>query len=271
MPYRFATARQDYTDYASGAVFHGAPGHPAFPIRLTREIFLRCQHVRASSGVHRRVTLYDPCCGAAYHLSTLAHLHWDAIDTVIGSDVDAEILSVAARNLELLTANGLTRRAREIEALLAAYGKASHAAALESAIRLRQRALALVADHEVHARLFQADATDGAALHAGLAGARVDMVITDIPYGQKAAWRSSDPAQPAPTRPIWRMLEALRPLLAANAVVAVASDKGQHINHEAYRRVDHFGIGKRRVVMLQSMSDPPQASAAPPCTPGVSG
>jgi len=34
MPYRFATERRDYSDYSSGRVFYGAPGYPAFPVRL---------------------------------------------------------------------------------------------------------------------------------------------------------------------------------------------------------------------------------------------
>jgi antitoxin HigA-1 len=31
MPYRFATEKNDYSDYAGGHVFYGTPGQPAFP------------------------------------------------------------------------------------------------------------------------------------------------------------------------------------------------------------------------------------------------
>ncbi|MFK7803274.1 MAG: hypothetical protein AB8G95_16690, partial [Anaerolineae bacterium] len=39
MPYRFATENKDYSDFASGRVFYGAPGHPVFPVRLISEVF----------------------------------------------------------------------------------------------------------------------------------------------------------------------------------------------------------------------------------------
>ena len=250
MPYRFATESQDYTDYASGAVFYNAPGHPAFPIRLSSEIFQRCQRVRAARGAIRLPVIYDPVCGAAYHLSTLAYLHWGAIGRIIGSDIDADILAIAQRNLSLLTVEGLNRRIDEIADMLAAYGKPSHAAALASARRLKQRLLAFTADHEIQTRVFQADATDAAALREGLRDTKVDMVIADIPYGQHAVWRSGNLADPPPRRPIPMMLDALKPLLAAGAVIAIAADKGQKIAHEAYQRADRFQIGKRQIVLL---------------------
>jgi 23S rRNA (guanine2535-N1)-methyltransferase len=252
MAYRFATESQDYTDYAGGGVFYSAPGHPAFPIRLTTEIFQRCQRVRAAAGATGRPVIYDPVCGTAYHLSTLAYLHPNDIGEIIASDVDPEILATAERNLSLLTPAGLDRRINEITEMLAAYGKPSHAAALASAQRLKQRLLLFAQVHEIRTRIFQADATDAAALRSGLAGTQVDMVISDIPYGQHSSWRSANPADPAPRRPIWRMLEALTPLLAPGAVVAIAADKGQKIEHEAYRRAERFQIGKRHVAILRA-------------------
>jgi 23S rRNA (guanine2535-N1)-methyltransferase len=251
MAYRFATESRDYTDYASGGVLYNAPGHPAFPVRLTSEIFQRCDSVRAAAGATGRSVIYDPVCGAAYHLSTLAYLHWDRIGEIVASDVDAEILTTAERNLSLLTVAGLDRRIREIEEMLAAYAKPSHAEALASAQRLRQRLLAFTQDREIPTHLFQADATDPAALRSGLGDARVDIVISDIPYGQHTAWRSTDPSDPIPTRPVWSMLEALRSCLATGAVVAIAADKGQKIEHAAYKRASRFQVGKRQVVLLQ--------------------
>jgi hypothetical protein len=247
MPYRFATEKQDLSDYASGRVFTGAPGHPAFPVRLASEIFQRCV---AARDVSAPCVLYDPVCGGAYHLSTLAYLQWHAIDTIIGSDIDSEILSVAERNLGLLTLEGLDRRIAEIQEMLACYGKASHAAALASANRLRQRLAALCADHWIATRLFAADALDGEALAEGLAGRQVDVVISDIPYGEHSSWQLTDPVQ-ASRSPVWWLLEALRSVLAPGAVVAIAADKAQRLAHESYRRVDRFQIGKRQIVLLQ--------------------
>jgi 23S rRNA (guanine2535-N1)-methyltransferase len=122
MPYQFVTERQDYSDYASGRVFYNAPGQPAFPVRLASEIFQRCLAIRHRAGLAGPVRLYDPCCGSAYHLTALAHLHWYRIDTIFESDIDAGVLEVAQRNLSLLTVDGLEKRREEIGEMMQRYG-----------------------------------------------------------------------------------------------------------------------------------------------------
>ena len=255
MPYRFATERRDYSDYSSGRVFYGAPGHPAFPVRLVSEIFQRCLAVRRTSGLANPVVLYDPCCGGAYHLSTLAYLHWHAIDAIMGSDIDANILSVAARNLGLLTVAGLERRKEEIETMLVQYGKSSHEAALESVLQFTHQLHEMIQTHRVETHLFLADATNCQELSAKLAGQQVDVVISDIPYGQRSAWQMSGqmsaPSSTSSKSPVWQMLAALQPLLSTDSVVAIAADKGQQVVHEKYRRVERFRVGKRQIVLLQ--------------------
>jgi hypothetical protein len=246
MPYRFATERQDYSDYAAGKVFYALPGHPAFPIRLASEIFQVCMATRKAHNATGPCTLYDPCCGGAYHLSTLAYLHWNAIREIIGSDIDEDVLALAQRNLALLTLDGLDRRIEEISVMRAAYGKASHTEALESATALRQK-LKSVETHPIKTRLFRADATDNQALSANLKEATVDIAMADVPYGQLSEWQGSTST---PASAIWSMLDALRCVLTSNSVVAIASDKSQKIAHEHYRRVERFGVGKRHVTLL---------------------
>ncbi|MCJ7552135.1 MAG: hypothetical protein MUQ30_20885 [Anaerolineae bacterium] len=255
MKYRFAQERQDYSDYSSGRVFYGLPGHPAFPVRLVSEIFQRCVAFREAQGATGPCVLYDPCCGGAYHLSTLGYLHWNAIGEIIGSDVDEEVLSVAGRNLSLLTVEGLDRRMAEISRMLMQYKKASHAAALESAERLRQRLVGLVETRQVEVRLFAADATDSRAASENLTGREVDVVISDIPYGRHSSWQIPDASQASLLSPAWQMLEALLPVLSLSSVVAIASDKKQRVSHESYRRLVRFQVGKRRVVLLQPVAE----------------
>ena len=101
----------------------------------------------------------------------------------------------------------------------AAYGKASHAAALERATVLRQRLAALNETHRVAAHLFCADATDGQALRNQLMDQRIDVVLTDVPYDRQAT------SQGATDDPGRHLLEALKPVPAPGAVVALASDK----------------------------------------------
>ncbi len=245
MPYLFATERHNDADYAGGRVLYSRPGHPAFPVRLASEMFQRCLALRAADGLTAPCTLYDPCCGGAYHLATLVYLHGERIASIAASDLDADALALARRNLDLLTLPGLDRRIRELELLWADYGKPSHVEALASAERLRERLLALTEQSVIPVSVFQADATDVAGLVAVLGERSVDVVITDVPYNRLSVWQGDG------VDPLWQMLEALRPVLAAGAVVAVASDKAQTPAHAAYRRADRFQIGKRRIVLLK--------------------
>ena len=252
MQYRFVKERQDYSDYSSGRVFYGLPGHPAFPVRLASEIFQRCMAIRKANGATGPCVLYDPCCGGAYHLSILGHLHWKDIGEIVGSDVDQGVLSLAERNLGLLTVEGLDRRIGEVSEMLAFYGKASHAAALESAERLKHRLLRLAERHQIETELFLADVTDSKAIREGVGGRKVDVVLTDVPYGQRSTWQIVNSGQEVLPSPIQQMLEALLPVLSLQGVVAVAANKRQRVSHEGYRRVERFRVGKRQVVLLQS-------------------
>ena len=167
MTYRFALERQDYSDFATGRVLHSAPGRTAFPVRLVDELFQRCLALLPDAGNPRRIVLYDPVCGSAALLTTLALIHGSRIARVIGSDIDPEALHLAERNLALLTPEGLDERIETIAALCEQYGKESHAEALASARRLR----AAMVDPPVRTNLFRADATNPGEILAGIASA----------------------------------------------------------------------------------------------------
>src|SRR5512147_836937 len=103
MQYKYETENQDYSDFASGRVFYSIPGHPAFPVRLASEIFQRClAHRETIYQNSTPCTLYDPCCGTAYHLSVLGVLHGKHIHQIVGSDIDDKAIALARRNLGLL-------------------------------------------------------------------------------------------------------------------------------------------------------------------------
>ena len=253
MPYRFAQERQDYSDFSSGRVFYGSPGHPAFPVRLASEIFQRCTAVRERMGMTEPCVLYDPCCGGAYHLATLAYLHWHGIAEIIGSDVDESALSQAVRNFSLLTPNGVDARTAEIRQMLAAYGKESHSAALRSAERLRSQLVELTKTHRVRTGTFRADAADGQELRGRLRGKLPDVVITDIPHGRASHWKTQGSGRDLAMSPVCRMLEGLLFVVSPGTVVAVASDKGQRISHEGFGQIERFRLGKRQVVLLRPL------------------
>lgn len=244
MQYKFAEERSNYADLASGHVFYSLPGHPAFPIRLASEIFQRCMAFRGKK--YSPCVVYDPCCGAAYHLSVIAYLHWNLINRVICSDIDKKAAQLAEWNLGLLTPDGMERRSREISTMIHLYGKQSHKDALESLERLQEQVACLTAVRPMQARVFRGNATDAASLRESLQDTAIDIVFTDIPYGQTSQWKGTKKPDPAGA-----MLNALLEFLSPESIVALASDKGQKISHESYQRLEIFQVGKRQVVILK--------------------
>jgi 23S rRNA (guanine2535-N1)-methyltransferase len=161
MQYKYATEQLNYSDFSSGRVFYSLPRHPAFPVRLASEIFQRClAHRTQIYGNTTPCTLYDPCCGAAYHLSVLGFLHGEHIQKVIGSDIDERAVALAARNLGLLHRDGLDERSRELSGMVDQYGKESHREALRSASVLAEKLTAFPEGHVLDTHVFQASATD---------------------------------------------------------------------------------------------------------------
>lgn len=250
MPYRFATQRQDYSDYASGRVFYNLPGHPAFPIRLANEIFLRCMKIRKTSGCTAPARLYDACCGGAYHLAVLAYFHWENIADITASDIDPDSLSVAARNLSLLTLEGLDRRIQEVSELQSLYGKASHSEALASASVLKGRLAENLSGHSIPTNLFQADALEKGPISDAFGEEKADLVITDVPYGLKSSWQLSNSASEQDA-PITRMLDTLTQILSSHAVVAVATTRQDRAAHPGFIQVGKLKLGLRSITFLK--------------------
>ena len=250
MQYKYEKAVVDYSDLASGRVFYSSPGFPAFPVRLASEIFQRCLASRAE--IYKDAapcTLYDPCCGAAYHLSVVGYLHGKHIREIIGSDIDEKAVVLAKRNLGLLSVAGLDQRSAEITKMLEQYHKESHRDALTSAQILRNKIAAFAEDHALATKAFQANATDSHTTLNNLKAKSVDIVFTDVPYGQHSQWKGSEYTKLS--NPLWSMLNALMSVLSSSSIVAIVSDKQQKVSHEHYQRVEQFQIGKRRVVILK--------------------
>jgi hypothetical protein len=246
MQYKYVKEQVDYSDLASGRVLFSAPGHPAFPVRLASEIFQRCMASRETICKDSSpCTVYDPCCGAAYHLSVLGFLHTEHIRELIASDINEKATDIARQNLGLLNPAGLEKRINDISRMLELYSKDSHREALASALTLKSR---IEAGHTIRTTIFQADATDRKSITMSVKPGSVDIVFTDVPYGQHSQWGHASSGRPDP---LWSMLEALLPVLSPSGILAIVSDKRQKVSHERYRRVDHFQIGKRRIEILR--------------------
>jgi hypothetical protein len=250
MDYRYTPPGENYAAYAAGGVFYAAPGHTAFPVRLVVEIYRRCLAIRADQGHTSAAVVYDPCCGGAYHLATMAFFNWEKIAAIHASDIDKDALGIAARNLSLLTVEGMDRRIAQLAELHRQYGKASHAAALEHALMFRDRVTASRTHHPLPTHLFRADATNPAAMAGGLNGIKADIVLADVPYGLGAAWHTDTAALVLGADPVQGLLEALRPNLAPGAIVALAAAKRSNLGHAGYEQITKLSAGPRKLVLL---------------------
>lgn len=111
MVYRYALARENQEDLASGGVLYSAPGFPAFPVRLASEMFQRALALREG----RPAMVWDPCGGSGYLLTVLALLHRPQITRVLGTDLDPAALRLTRQNLGLLSGDGLAVRSAELQ------------------------------------------------------------------------------------------------------------------------------------------------------------
>jgi uncharacterized protein YbaA (DUF1428 family) len=75
---------------------------------------------------------------------------------------------------------------------------------------------------------------------------KVDIVITDLPYGEVVDWLHTSQAEIAPEL----LLNNLLPILSNQSVIAVTATKKSKIRHENYRKIMQFNVGKRQTVLL---------------------
>jgi 23S rRNA G2445 N2-methylase RlmL len=212
VPYRLATERRNYSDLASGFVLRSAPRHPAFPVWLAAELFLRAA---AYLPERPQLSLWDPCCGSGYLVSVLGFLYRPRLARVICSDISAEEIAIAARNLALLTEARLAERERELRQLAAMYGKPGYTEAASAARRLAGELRAAGGD------LPSAVAAVDVFGPVGLAQLpTADLVITDVPYGEQTSWQGSAPPG---DDVLSALLQSLCQVLPGHAVVALCA------------------------------------------------
>jgi len=238
MEYKF-TQNDNYSDFASGKVLYSIPGASAFPIRLISEIFQFCYEYL---GKKDQVTIFDPCCGSAYHLTALGFLHPDKIKKIICSDINQEILKSAGKNLRLLTLTGINNRITEIEEMVSNYGKDSHKEALESAVKLK----AAIQDKNIVSLCYKEDMLSDSAF-SKLNNEGIDIIFADIPYSNLETWQGDNAGEDEE----WIMLENMLRIADPNTLIVIASTKKQEVKHEEFTRIKKLIVGKRKISVMQ--------------------
>ena len=225
MQYKYCD-NENFEDYASGRVLYSADGVANFPVRLVNEIF---GYGKEYSVKKEGLCVYDPCCGGGYSLTVLGFMNADCIDKICGSDVDPQMVQMAEKNLSLLSTVGMEKRREEIQNLFNMYGKVSHAEALESVMRLKNKV-----EKDIVTKVYVADCTKE------LPPVLPDIIITDIPYGNLVAWDTES------DYPLFDMLKQLADISHKDTVLAISMDKKQKAEHPAWVRRKKQIIGKRK-------------------------
>jgi hypothetical protein len=244
MQYKYAL-RENWQDYAAGRVFHHFPGQAVFPVRLASEVFQRAYKIWSARGSKKKAChLFDPCCGGAYQLTILGHLHRPAIAHISAFDIDARALELAAMNLHLLTMEGLLERRQQLQNLFDEFEKPSHAVAIQSANKFLKH-MRHWEQGDIPFTLAQVNALDAEALGERLPQP-ADILFCDAPYGRRSQWQAAEGIDD----PLTTMLGALKTCLTPHSVVAIASNKAQKIRHPDYHRLEKFKVGHRQIALL---------------------
>lgn len=236
-PQEFSFEKDTYEDYASGRVLYGMPGASAFPVRMASDVFEQAVHLLKAKGVNAPYVVYDPFCSGAYLLTVLGFLYGKHIKTLLGSDIDPNVLTLAAKNLSLLTKEGMERRTGEIERMIAEFKKDSHRDALESAKVLSKKISEPGRHLEMNSFVF--DALHGDFFSQDLP--KIDLVITDLPFQEEES--DDNFAQ--------LFLTNIKKSLNPNAIVCLSSNKKQPAQHNGYNRITSLKQVKRKVLFLE--------------------
>ncbi|GAA0993348.1 hypothetical protein GCM10009551_055550 [Nocardiopsis tropica] len=265
MSYRYAVERTDHSALASGQVLRSAPGFPGFPVRLASELFQRAMvHTK-----EERVRLWDPCCGSGYLVTVLGFLHRERLTRVRAGDVDPDAVALAARNLRLLSAEGLAEREDELRRSARDFGRPEFVERAEATRDLAAGLSAMGGDlpHEaVVEDVFSLREPVGA-----------DLVVTDVPYGEMTSWAGAVPEDggpgaaghgggtghaPADRRegggsagggaPLRAMLASLGRVLPEHAVVVVTARTRRVALPEGVRALERVKVGNRAAALVRA-------------------
>lgn len=226
---------QSFEFLAAGSVIYGQHGIPNFSVKLAYEIFNRAVH---HLDTKKNLSLYDPCCGGAYMLTTIALLQQGLISKIYASDINPDFLSTATKNLSLLTRQGLQQREQEVKSLYQNYSKESHLKTLSLFDQFYKRV-----DNNteaIHSTVFEQDILNPSKSQASFTA---DIIMTDVPYGNLVNWSGENG--------IDTLLHTVSANLHPKSVICIVHDRHQKRMDQNFSRLEKFKVGKRIVELLR--------------------
>lgn len=226
---------QSFEFLSPGSVLYGQQGIPNFPVKLANEIFNRAIH---HLDIKKNLTLYDPCCGGAYMLTTIALLQQGMISTIYASDINPDVLNIAAKNLSILTRQGLLLREQEIKTLYQKYSKESHLKTLS----LFDEFYKIVDNYAetIHSQVFKQDILNPSKNQESF---QADIIITDVPYGNLVSWSDENG--------IDTLLDNVSDHIHDKTIICIVHDRHQKRTNQSFARLEKFKVGKRIVELLR--------------------
>ncbi len=186
-----------------------------------------------------RARLWDPCCGSGYLVTVLGLLHRDLLTHVRASDVDPDAVAIAARNLELLTAEGLAERERELRRSALDFGRVAYVERAEAARDLAA-GLAVTGGDLPH----ESAVADVFTLTEPV---DADLVVTDVPYGEMTRWEGDIPQDP-----VHGLLSSMGRVLPERSVVVVTARTRRVQLPEGVRALERVKVGNRSAVLVRA-------------------
>jgi hypothetical protein len=245
MQYKFEKEKNNYEFLASGNVLKSVPGNPAFPVRLASEIFQR--GLSFIKKPIENLTIYDPCCGSAYLLTVLGILHRGKIETIIGSDIDEDVIEIAEKNISLISENGIQNRINELIIKRDNYKKKSHTNALVSANKIKE----IISDgnHKFNYDVFRVNALIRSLKVPVFNNIRIDIIISDLPYSNQTSWIGIN--EDVLESPEHLLLENLISIASRDTVIIICTKKIVVVQHPKFIILKKEKIGKRKITFLK--------------------
>lgn len=250
MNYKFNVKKENYALLASGSVLYSLPGQPAFPIRLSSEIYQRCAEILKGKNIDPPYSVYDPFCGSGYLITTLGVLHGNQISDLIASDISETAVELAQRNLNLLTNAGLDLREQELDKLYNAFHKESHLEAIEKIKQIRTE-FVITQTEKIVKKVFQANALMKDSIELHIPVSSIDIVISDLPYGNQTNWFLEDKFSNRQTDPINAFLETIRHFVKfSGLVVLITQNKIKFSEIPNFSKKQQFKLGHRHIYII---------------------